>query len=85
MTQPAEASVLATAPADFDAWVAKAKQSPDKLDAAAYARLAGKSRRNPVAYYSAVEPRLFDSIITKYDHRHQAHRAGPPPAEPARR
>jgi len=62
--------VLATSPADFEAWVAKAKQSSDKLDTAGYARLAEKSRRNPIAYYSAVEPRLFDSIIAKYTHAH---------------
>jgi cytochrome o ubiquinol oxidase subunit 2 len=62
--------VLAMTAADFDAWVAKAKQSADRLDAATYARLADKSRRNPVVYYSAVEPRLFDSIITKYNHDH---------------
>jgi cytochrome o ubiquinol oxidase subunit 2 len=76
--------VLATSPADFDAWATKAKQSPDKLDAATYARLAEKSRRNPIAYYSAVEPRLFDSIIAKYSHDHRAHSATPA-AAPARR
>ena len=64
--------VLAMTAADFDAWVAKAKQSPDKLDAATYARLAEKSRRNPVAYYSTVEPKLFDSIIEKWNHGHHA-------------
>ena len=77
--------VLATSPADFDAWVAKAKQAPGKLDAAAYAKLAEKSRLIPIAYYSAVEPRLFDSIIDKYTHAHQATGAGPPPAAPERR
>jgi len=77
--------VLATSPADFDAWVAKARQAPGKLDAAAYAKLAEKSRLVPIAYYSAVEPRLFDSIIAKYTHAHQAPAATPPPAEPARR
>jgi cytochrome o ubiquinol oxidase subunit II len=77
--------VLATAPADFDAWVAKAKQAPGKLDAAAYAKLAEKSRLVPIAYFSAVEPRLFDSIIAKYTHAHQATGAGPSPAAPARR
>src|SRR5216683_3201059 len=77
--------VLATSPADFDGWVAKAKQAPGKLDAAAYAKLAEKSRLVPIAYYSAVEPRLFDSIIAKYTHAHQAPAASPPPAEPARR
>ena len=77
--------MLATAPADFDAWVAKAKQAPAKLDAAAYAKLAEKSRLVPIAYFSAVEPRLFDSIIAKYTHAHQATGAGPPPTAPARR
>jgi len=76
--------VWATSPADFDAWVAKAKQSSDKLDTAGYARLAEKSRRNPIAYYSAVEPRLFDSIIAKYNHDHRVHSATPA-AAPARR
>jgi len=75
--------VLATSPADFEAWVAKAKQSSDKLDTAGYARLAEKSRRNPIAYYSAVEPRLFDAIIAKYNHDHRARSATP--ATPARR
>jgi len=70
--------VLAVSPADFDAWVAKAKASADKLDAPTYAKLAEKSRRNPVAYYSTVEPRLFDSIIAKYNHDHHAQAAGAP-------
>jgi cytochrome o ubiquinol oxidase subunit 2 len=68
--------VLALSTTDFDAWVAKAKQSTDKLDAPTYGKLAEKSRRNPVAYYSAVEPRLFDSIIEKYNHEHRAHATG---------
>jgi cytochrome o ubiquinol oxidase subunit 2 len=54
-------------PADFDAWVAKAKQSPLKLDAASYAVLAKPSAKHPVALYSAVEPGLFESIIRSYD------------------
>ena len=70
--------VLATPQAEFDAWVAKAKQSPDKLDAATYARLAQKSRNNPVVYYSTVEPRLFDSIIEKFAGPHAGHGGGPP-------
>jgi cytochrome o ubiquinol oxidase subunit II len=64
--------VLALTAADFDAWVAKAKQSPDKLDAATYARLTEKSRRNPVTYYATVEPKLFDSIIEKWNHGQHA-------------
>lgn len=69
--------VLATSQAEFDAWAAKARQSPDKLDAATYARLAQKSRNNPVVYYSTVEPKLFDSIIEKFAGPH-AHGGDPP-------
>src|SRR5258708_15310030 len=64
--------VWATSPADFDAWVAKAKQSSDKLDTAGYARLAEKSRLVPIAYYSAVETRPLDFINSQDTH--------PPPA-----
>jgi cytochrome o ubiquinol oxidase subunit 2 len=77
--------VLATSPADFDAWVAKARRAPGKLDAAAYTKLAEKSRLVPIAYYSAVEPKLFDSIIAKYTHAHQTPGPGPTSAEPVRR
>jgi cytochrome o ubiquinol oxidase subunit 2 len=70
--------VLALSAADFDAWVAKAKRSSDKLDAPTYARLSEKSRRNPVAYYATVESRLFDSIIEKYNHEHHARAGGAP-------
>ena len=64
--------VVSLTPGDFDAWVAKAKQAPGKLDATAYTALAAKSRSNPIAYYSAIEPNLFDSIIAKYTHAHPA-------------
>jgi cytochrome o ubiquinol oxidase subunit 2 len=77
--------VLATSPADFDAWVAKTRQAPDKLDAATYAKLAEKSRLVPIAYYSGLEPRLFDSIIAKYTHGHHVQAGSPPPAAPDRR
>ena len=39
---------------------------------AAYTALAAKSRSNPIAYYSTIEPNLFDSIIAKYTHAHPA-------------
>ena len=64
--------VVSLTPGDFDAWVAKAKQAPGKLDATAYTALAAKSRSNPIAYYSTIEPNLFDSIIAKYTHAHPA-------------
>lgn len=64
--------VVSLTPGDFDAWVAKARQAPGKLDATAYTALAAKSRSNPIAYYSAIEPNLFASIIAKYTHAHPA-------------
>jgi cytochrome o ubiquinol oxidase subunit 2 len=75
--------VVAMSQADFDAWVAKAKQAPGKLDPPTYAKLAEKSRLNPVVQYSTVEPKLFDAIIDKYTGGHQAH--GQAPTAPARR
>ncbi len=75
--------VVAMSQADFDAWVAKAKQATAKLDPPTYAKLAEKSRLNPVVQYSTVEPKLFDSIIDKYTGGHQAH--GQTPTAPARR
>lgn len=59
-------AVRATTPAQFAAWVAKAKRSPKKLDAAAYAALAKPSSNVPVTIYSGVEPDLFARIIEKY-------------------
>jgi cytochrome o ubiquinol oxidase subunit 2 len=77
--------VVAMTPADFDAWVAQVRQSPAKLDAAAYQTLAAASRRHPITYYSAVEPDLYGSIIAKYTGGQHAHGASPPPDRPARR
>jgi cytochrome o ubiquinol oxidase subunit 2 len=71
--------VLATTPADFDAWVAKARQATARLDAQTYPALATRSRGHPITYYSAVEPGLYDSIIAKYTHGGHAEHA------PARR
>ena len=78
--------VVATDPAGFDAWVAKAKQAPGKLDAPTYAQLVQKSRFHPVTSYTVVEPRMFDQIIEKYagPAGHAAHTAGQMMA-PARR
>jgi cytochrome o ubiquinol oxidase subunit II len=57
---------FAASPEDFDAWVATARQARDRLDAETYRALAVPRRSHPVTYYSAVEPGLFDAIITKY-------------------
>jgi cytochrome o ubiquinol oxidase subunit 2 len=70
--------VVAMPPAEFDAWIARAKQAPAKLDPPTYGKLAEKSRLNPITYYSAVEPRLFDQIIEKYAGPHAAHGSNAP-------
>ena len=67
--------VKAMSQADFDAWVARAKQGGAVLDATTYPALAARSRANPVTYYSTVEPKLFDSIIDKYRHSGHAYSA----------
>ena len=51
---------------DFDAWIAKARQSQRSLDAAAYTTLAAPSVAHPVEYFSGFEPGLFDRILSKY-------------------
>ncbi|MEZ5889575.1 MAG: ubiquinol oxidase subunit II [Xanthobacteraceae bacterium] len=51
---------------DFDAWVAKVKQSANKLNTAAYEQLAKPSQRHPVTYYGAFEANLFARIIAQY-------------------
>jgi len=66
---------IAMSPDEFNAWVAKVRQAPNKLDAAGYSALAVRSRGHPVTYYSSVAPGLFDTIIAKYSgdqaHAHQ--------------
>jgi cytochrome o ubiquinol oxidase subunit 2 len=62
--------VVAASAADFEAWLAKVRQAPEKLDGATYRALAMPTRGHPVTYYSAVEPNLFGAIIAKYAHGH---------------
>lgn len=59
-------TAIALSDADFDAWVAKVRQSGKQLDNAAYAQLAKPSQLHPVTYYSAFEPNLFTNIIAKF-------------------
>ena len=65
--------VVSLSQGDFDAWVAKAKQAPGRLDAQTYPAQAAKSRAVPITYYSAVESGLYDQIIAKYRHSGHAH------------
>jgi cytochrome o ubiquinol oxidase subunit 2 len=57
---------IATSQADFDAWLAKARQSSATLDAEAYRKLARPGVANRVTFYSAVEADLFDTILARY-------------------
>lgn len=79
--------VLSLSQGDFDAWVAKAKQAPGRLDAQTYPAQAAKSRAVPITYYSAVEPSLYDQIIAKYRHSGHTHtqNQGQGAGAPARR
>jgi cytochrome o ubiquinol oxidase subunit II len=75
--------VRATSKEDFDAWVEKAKQSGQVLDAETYDELAKPSQKVPVTYYAGVEPELFDKIIAKYAHNDAALMPHAPHAEEA--
>jgi cytochrome o ubiquinol oxidase subunit II len=56
----------ASSPADFDAWVAKVKASGNKLGLDNYGELAKPSTKDPVQYFSTVEPVLFAAVLDKY-------------------
>jgi cytochrome o ubiquinol oxidase subunit II len=53
---------------EFQSWVQKIKQSPEKLDVDRYEKLAKPSvGYHPVTYFSSVNPDLFDYILRKYN------------------
>src|ERR1700756_2230531 len=52
--------------AEFDAWVAQVKASPNKLGLDNYGNLAKPSQKDPVKYFSSVEPVLFTAVLDKY-------------------
>jgi cytochrome o ubiquinol oxidase subunit 2 len=58
----------AVSPEEFQAWVAKVRQSPEKLDHQRYEQLIKPNDGYyPVTYFSAVEPDLFLYILRTYD------------------
>jgi cytochrome o ubiquinol oxidase subunit 2 len=57
---------LATSRTEFDAWIARAKASPEALSNMAYAQLAQPSDKTPVTLYSNVAPGLFEGVVGKY-------------------
>ena len=53
--------------AEFDQWVAKAKQSTNTMsDMAAFEKVAVPSEYNQVEYFSNVKPDLFKDVINKF-------------------
>jgi cytochrome o ubiquinol oxidase subunit 2 len=57
---------IATSRQQFEAWVQKARQSPNPLDPARYEELKKPTSGYPVMYFSSVTPGLFDHIIREY-------------------
>ncbi|WP_144158031.1 ubiquinol oxidase subunit II [Paraburkholderia sp. BCC1885] len=57
---------IATSRSDFDAWIARAKQSPLSLDKTTYEALAKPSQKDPVTVYARVTPGLFDGVVGQY-------------------
>jgi len=53
---------------EFESWVQKIRQSPEKLDLDRYEKLANPSvGYHPVTYFSSVKPDLFQYILRKSD------------------
>jgi cytochrome o ubiquinol oxidase subunit 2 len=59
---------VATSQAEFDAWAARARATPERLNHASYAELAKDSVKHPVATYGDVDPALFGSVVVQYMH-----------------
>jgi cytochrome o ubiquinol oxidase subunit 2 len=51
----------------FQAWVAKVKADPHQLTPATYEKIAAPSQKDPVQYFSVVDPNMFASIVGKYN------------------
>lgn len=58
---------LAISREEFESWVSKVRQSPDKLDMGRYQELEKPSSDDPVTYFSAITPNLFEHILGKYN------------------
>jgi cytochrome o ubiquinol oxidase subunit 2 len=52
-------------PADFATWVAQVRGAGQVLDRAAYAGLLEQTQRAPAATYGAIDPHLFDAVVTQ--------------------
>ncbi len=60
-------TAVALPPGGFHRWIETARQSTKKLDWGSFSLLARPSERNPVEYFSAVEPMLFSRVLGMYE------------------
>jgi cytochrome o ubiquinol oxidase subunit 2 len=58
---------LAKSPEEFNAWVAKVRASSDTLSMDRYHAVSVPSEKDPVRYFSSVDPKLFHNIIARYN------------------
>jgi cytochrome o ubiquinol oxidase subunit II len=58
---------LATSPEEFNAWVAKVRASSDNLSMDRYHAVSAPTEKEPVRYFSSVDPKLFYNIIARYN------------------
>jgi len=52
---------------EFQAWVQKIRQTPEKLDMDRYEELAKPSLGHPVLFFSSVKPDLFEYVLRQFD------------------
>ena len=58
---------VATTAQNFNDWIEKARQSPQKLDLMRFNELAEASVRHPVTYFASVTPDLFRQVMDKFE------------------
>jgi len=58
---------LAVSREEFESWVNKIRQSPEKLDMERYQELEQPNVNAPVTHFSEVKPDLFEHILSKYN------------------
>jgi cytochrome o ubiquinol oxidase subunit II len=63
-------AVAAVTVEEFSRWVQTTKAAGDRLDAAAYARLARPSRVAAASSYGSVDPRLFEVVASGHNTAH---------------
>ncbi len=59
---------VAVTPMEFEAWVGKVKNAPEKLDFARFEELKKPSAAVLPTYFSSVEPGLFEGVIMQFHH-----------------